>query len=72
MSNPRKISVAEAAIIAHRSTSTIYLWIEQGLLTEYQGEYGEILLDGVAVLVVEETRRRGRPKKVGKSGNAAL
>ena len=63
----RLITVTEAATIAHRSTRTIYDWIEAGLLEAKQGDYGEILLDGMAVLVVEETRRRGRPKKSAKS-----
>lgn len=68
----RNITVAEAAIIAHRSTRTIYAWIAKGLLVEYQGEYGEVLVDGVAVLAVEETRRRGRPRNAAKGANGAL
>lgn len=62
----RLITVAEAATIAHRKPRTIYDWIDAGLLTAHQGDYGEIRLDGMEVLVVEETRRKGRPK-----GNAA-
>lgn len=68
----RLITVAEAATIAHRSPRTIYDWIDQGLLTTTQGDYGETLLDGMAVLIVEETRRRGRPKNAAKSANSAI
>jgi hypothetical protein len=58
----RWITVADAAIIAHRKPRTIYDWISAGLLTTAQGETGEILVDGAQVLSVEETRRRGRPR----------
>jgi hypothetical protein len=68
----RRVTVAEAALIAHRKPRTIYDWIAQGLLEEFQGEAGEILVDGVLVLVVEETRRRGRPRNAAKSANSAL
>ena len=68
----RPISVAEAAIIAHRSKRTIYDWIDAGLLDTQQGEYGETLLDGMQVLVIEETRRRGRPKKTANPAKSAL
>lgn len=63
----RLITVAEAAIIAHRKPRTIYDWIDNGLLTAHQGDTGEIRLDGVEVLAVEETRRRGRPRKSARS-----
>ena len=65
----RLITVAEAALIAHRQPRTIYDWIRAGLLASHQGDYGEIRLDGMEVLIVEETRRKGRPRN--KSTNSA-
>lgn len=58
----RWITVPEAAIVAHRSKRTIYDWIDQDLLVTRQGGTGETLVDGIQVLQVEETRKRGRPK----------
>jgi hypothetical protein len=68
----RWINVQDAAIIAHRKPRTIYLWIDQGHLTPQLGDTGEILIDGQAVLIVEETRRRGRPRNAAKSANTAV
>lgn len=59
----RWITVSDAAIIAHRKPRTIYDWIAAGLLQTVQGDTGEILVDGQQVLAVEETRRRGRPRR---------
>jgi hypothetical protein len=68
----RWIPIADAAIIAHRSPRTIYSWIDRDLLVPKQGEQGETLVDGVAVLRVEEGQRRGRPRKDANAANAAL
>lgn len=65
----RYITVAQAAIVAHRNTRTIYRWIDKGLLIIEPGDTGEILLDFETVKEVEETRRRGRPRKASKSSN---
>lgn len=59
----RWITVPEAAIIAHRKPRTIYDWIDGGHLATRLGNRGETLVDGRQVLEVEETRRRGRPRK---------
>lgn len=56
------ITVAEAAIAAGRSLSTMYEWIESGKVRSRVGDDGILRIDGQHLVEVEPTVRRGRPR----------
>ena len=53
------VTVAEAALMAHRDERTVRRWIAQGLLTEYRDPSGRRVLVLRDVMVVEARVRRG-------------
>ncbi|MFF9565754.1 hypothetical protein ACF1AJ_20565 [Leifsonia sp. NPDC014704] len=57
---PVWVSVADAAVLANRSSRTIYSWVEQGLLDTRTDDSGKTTVNGRQVLAVEPTVKRGR------------
>lgn len=55
------ITVAEAAVVAHRTPATIYSWIRQGRLYSTTDGRGRTLVKGRAVLECEAKVKIGRP-----------
>ena len=56
------ITVAEAATLAGRHPSQIYRWIERGRLASRTNDSGVTQVLGKAVLRIEPTVKRGRPR----------
>lgn len=56
------ITVPQAALMAGRSEKTIYRWIRERRLSTVLGESGRNLVSGLAVMDLEATVTRGRPR----------
>lgn len=55
------VSVAEASVLAQKSTRQIYRWIEARKLATYKDSGGRYFVKSDEVLRVEAAQRRGRP-----------
>lgn len=63
MSEPKEwVTVEEAAVLAQRSKRAIYEWITDGKLAMRRDAKNRMIVLSKAVLRIEPTIRRGRPK----------
>ncbi len=61
---PEWVTVPVAATLVHRAPRTVYEWITQGHLATRQNANNVTEVLSKAVVRVEATKRRGRPKGV--------
>lgn len=55
------VSVADAALLAHRSERTVYAWVRAGRVQARRGDGGATTVLALDVLEAERTVVRGRP-----------
>lgn len=58
------ITVKEAALLVGRAPRTIYEWIEDNRLPSRRNSAGVLEIPSTAVVRIEPTIRRGRPRGV--------
>lgn len=62
------LTIIEAAMITNRKKSAIYAWIADGRLASVIDIDGVRKVDGKALMAVEASIRRGRPKGTATPG----
>lgn len=67
-SEPKEwVTAKEAAVLIGRHVSQVYRWIDSGRLATRVRPDGVTVLLSKAVLRIEPTVRRGRPKRISQS-----